>query len=52
MILAGYFLSSAIPDITKHIHLVIVVVILLSVLPVVIEIVRNRRRETAAGRVK
>jgi membrane-associated protein len=52
MILAGYFLSRAVPGITKNIHLVIVVVILLSILPAVIEIVRNRRRETAAGRVK
>ncbi len=47
MILAGYFLSSAVPDITNHIHLVIAVVILLSILPAVVEFVRSRRREKA-----
>jgi membrane-associated protein len=48
MVLVGYGLSSAIPDIDRHIHIVIAVVIFLSILPPIIEILRNRRKEHAA----
>lgn len=45
MMLTGYFLSSAIPEVDKHIHIVIVIVVLLSIMPGVIELLRNRRRK-------
>ena len=44
---AGYLLGHAIPDINRHIHIVVVVVIILSVIPIVIEILRARRRGSA-----
>ena len=44
---AGYFLGSAIPDIKSHIHKVVLVVIALSVIPIVIEVLRERRRGAA-----
>jgi len=44
---AGYFLGSAIPDIKSHIHKVVLVVIVLSVIPIVIEVLRERRRGAA-----
>jgi len=47
MVLLGYFVASAVPNIDKHIHKVIVVVIFLSILPAIIEIVRERRRGKA-----
>jgi len=43
MILTGYLIGAAVPNINKHIHLVIGIVILLSLLPVMIELVRARR---------
>ena len=43
----GYFLGSAIPDIKSHIHKVVLVVIVLSVIPIVIEVLRERRRRAA-----
>jgi len=43
----GYFLGSAIPDIKSHIHKVVLVVIVLSVIPIVIEVLRERRRGAA-----
>ena len=42
--LLGYFLGAAIPNISRYIHWVIAVVILLSVLPVAIEIWREKKR--------
>lgn len=48
MVLIGYFLSSAIPNVDKHIHIVIAVVIFLSILPPIIEVLRHRRKEHAA----
>ena len=44
---AGYLLGQAIPDIADHIHVVVVVVVILSVVPIVLEIVRERRRRSA-----
>ena len=44
MALLGFSLGHAVPDIDRHIHLVIVVVIVLSILPGVIEFLRSRGR--------
>ncbi|MBI3552637.1 MAG: VTT domain-containing protein [Elusimicrobia bacterium] len=44
MVLVGYSLASAVPNIDKSIHKVILVVIFLSILPGVIEFWRERRR--------
>ncbi|MFN8543074.1 MAG: VTT domain-containing protein [Candidatus Binatia bacterium] len=41
--LLGYTLGRSIPDIDRHIHVVIVVVIVLSLLPGLVEFLRNRR---------
>ena len=41
-VLGGYFLGSAIPNINKHIHLVIAIVIFLSILPGIIEVVKAK----------
>ncbi|MBI2815981.1 MAG: VTT domain-containing protein [Acidobacteria bacterium] len=46
MTLLGYFLGASIPNINRYIHWVIAVVILLSILPVVIEVLRMRQRRT------
>jgi membrane-associated protein len=43
MILGGYFLGRSVPNIGSRIHYVIAVVIVLSVLPAIISIVRTRR---------
>jgi membrane-associated protein len=43
MILGGYFLGRSIPNISQRIHYVIAVVILLSMLPAIISILRARR---------
>jgi membrane-associated protein len=46
MLLTGYLLSSAIPNVDKHIHIVIAVVVLVSILPGVVEVLRSRRRKS------
>lgn len=46
MTLLGYFLGTAIPNIDKHIHLVIAVVVFLSILPGIIEFIKERRKAT------
>jgi membrane-associated protein len=46
MVLTGYVLGQAIPNINSHIHIVVAVVIVLSVLPIVVEIVRERRKQS------
>jgi membrane-associated protein len=43
MILGGYFLGRSVPNIGQRIHYVIAAVVLLSVLPAIISIVRARR---------
>jgi len=43
---AGYFLGRVIPNIADYVHLVVVIVIVLSVIPIVVEIVRERRRRS------
>jgi membrane-associated protein len=44
---AGYLLGTLIPDISRYIHVVVVVVIVLSMVPVVVELWRARRRQSA-----
>ena len=44
MTLTGYFLGRAIPDIDKHIHIVVAIVIFLSLLPGVISLARAKRQ--------
>jgi len=46
MILTGHLIGAAIPNIDRHIHLVIGVVIVLSILPAIIEAMRTRRSKT------
>jgi len=48
MVLLGFFIGNTVPDIDKHIHKVIVVVVFLSILPALIEVVRERRRNGKA----
>ncbi len=49
MVLVGYFLSSAIPNVDRHIHIVIAVVIFLSILPAVIEVLRSWSKKHASS---
>src|SRR6267378_3754597 len=49
MILGSYSLGSSVPNIGQRIHYVIAVVIVLSVLPAVISILRSRRTAPASG---
>jgi len=44
MTLTGYLLASAIPDIESHLHLVIAIVIVVSFVPGIVEVLRERRR--------
>ena len=44
---AGYLLGQAVPNISDHIHVVVVTVILLSLIPIAVELVRERRRRSA-----
>jgi membrane-associated protein len=44
---AGYLLGQAVPNIGDHIHVVVGIVIVLSVIPIVVEVVRERRRRSA-----
>ena len=43
----GYVLGHVVPDVGRHIHIVVIVVIVLSCLPIAIEIIRGRRRQSA-----
>jgi membrane-associated protein len=45
MTLAGYFLGRSIPDIEKHLHLIVGIVIVLSFLPILHEWRSHRRRQ-------
>ncbi len=45
---AGYLLGRVLPDLDRYIHVVVAIVIVLSVIPIVIEIVRERRKRSAA----
>ena len=50
MLLGGFWLGSAIPDISRNIHLVIGIVVLLSILPAIIEALRIRAKKKAVVR--
>ena len=43
---AGYLLGQTVPNISDHIHIVVIIVILLSLVPIVVELVRERRRRS------
>jgi len=49
MILGGYFLGRTIPNISQRIHYVIAVVVVLSLLPAIIGVLRSRRAEDRSG---
>ena len=44
---AGYLLGHTIPNIGDHIHIVVVVVIVLSLIPIAVELYKERRRRSA-----
>ena len=44
---AGYLLGHTVPNISDHIHIVVLIVIVLSLIPIVVELVRERRRHSA-----
>jgi membrane-associated protein len=44
---AGYLLGHAIPNIGSHIHIVVAIVIVLSIIPIVVEIIKDRKRRSA-----
>src|SRR5512135_908484 len=46
MVLTGYFLGFAIPDINRNIHLVVITVVFVSFLPALYEVLRHRRRRS------
>jgi membrane-associated protein len=48
MTLTGYFLARVIPDVDKHLHLVVAVVIFLSLLPGIVAWLRERMRPAGA----
>jgi membrane-associated protein len=41
---AGYLLGQSVPNINDHIHIVVAIVIVLSLIPIAVELVRERRR--------
>jgi hypothetical protein len=49
MTLAGYFLARSFPNVEEHLHIVIAIVIMLSILPGVFEVLRERRRVKQGG---
>jgi len=49
MILGGYSLGRSVPNIGKYIHYVIAVVVIVSILPAVIGILKNRKRPIQAS---
>ena len=44
MTFAGYLLGQTVPNISKHIHELVIVIIVLSVIPIAVEVYRERRR--------
>jgi membrane-associated protein len=44
---AGYLLGQAVHNINDHIHILVGIVIVLSLIPIVVELVRERRRRSA-----
>jgi len=55
MILAGYFLGRAFPLLREHLEIVVIVIVVLSIIPAVVEIIkarRNKEPEEGAGDVQ
>lgn len=48
MILGGYFLGRAFPFLREHLEIVVIVIVLLSILPAIIEIIKSRRKKAQA----
>jgi membrane-associated protein len=46
MILGGYFLGRAFPFLREHLEIVVITIVLLSIIPAVIEIIKSRRKKT------
>ena len=46
---AGYVLGRTVPNISSYIHVVVVVVIVLSVIPIAIELLRERRKKALSS---
>jgi membrane-associated protein len=44
MTLAGYLLGQTVPNISKHLHELVIVIIVLSVIPIAVEVYRERRK--------
>jgi len=44
MTLGGYLLGQTVPNISKHIHELVIIVIVLSVIPIAVEVYRERRK--------
>ncbi len=44
---AGYLLGTTIPNIADYIHVVVIIVIVLSVVPIAVEVIRERKRRSA-----
>ena len=42
---AGYLLGQTVPNIYQHVHVVVAIVIVLSVLPIVGEVIKARRKK-------
>jgi membrane-associated protein len=47
---AGYLLGRTIPNVNAYIHIIVLVVIVLSIVPIAIELLRERRRKTLSSR--
>ena len=41
---AGYLLGRAIPNVDRYMHIIVIIVIILSVIPIGVEILKERRR--------
>ena len=44
---AGYLLGRAIPNVDRYMHLIVIIVIILSVIPIGVEILKERRRRVS-----
>jgi membrane-associated protein len=47
MVMLGYFLGAVIPEVDRHIHIVVAIVVVVSLLPAIIETIRQRRRKAS-----
>lgn len=49
MVLGGFFLGRSVPNVNQNLHIVIAVVVFLSLVPAVVEVLRQRRAERTAA---